>query len=199
MRVIAGTARHLQLKTMDGMNTRPTTDRIKETLFNMLSWQVEDSRFLDLFAGSGAIGIEALSRGAEEAVFVENNRKAASCIRDNLKHTHLSDRAVLLEKEVMTVLSILEQKGRSFDYIFMDPPYGKLWEQKVLLYLEHSALCDEDTTIIVEADLDTDFSYLEETALEVQKEKRYKTNKHLFIRRRKQEDEATERRDAGKE
>lgn len=187
MRVIAGTARHLQLKTMDGMNTRPTTDRIKETLFNMLSWQVEDSRFLDLFAGSGAIGIEALSRGAKEAVFVENNRKAASCIRDNLNHTHLSERAVLMEKDVMTVLSILEGRGESFDYIFMDPPYGKLWEQKVLSYLDHSVLCDDDTMIIVEADLDTHFSYLEETTLEVQKEKIYKTNKHVFIRRRKKE------------
>ena len=75
MRVIAGTARHLKLKTMEGMNTRPTTDRIKETLFNMLSFHVEGSRFLDLFSGSGAIGIEALSRGAKEAVFVENNSK----------------------------------------------------------------------------------------------------------------------------
>ena len=89
MRVIAGTARHLKLKTMEGMNTRPTTDRIKETLFNMLSFHVEGSRFLDLFSGSGAIGIEALSRGAKEAVFVENNRKAAGCIRDNLKFTRL--------------------------------------------------------------------------------------------------------------
>ena len=79
MRVIAGTARHLKLKTIEGMNTRPTTDRIKETLFNMLSYDVEGSRFLDLFSGSGAIGIEALSRGAEEAVFVENNRRAAAC------------------------------------------------------------------------------------------------------------------------
>ena len=77
MRVIAGTAKHLKLKTMEGMNTRPTTDRIKETLFNMLSFHVEGSRFLDLFGGSGGIGIEALSRGADEVVFVEHNRKAA--------------------------------------------------------------------------------------------------------------------------
>ena len=86
MRVIAGTAKHLKLKTVEGMNTRPTTDRIKETLFNMISFQVERCRFLDLFSGSGAIGIEALSRGAREAVFVEQNRKAASCIRDRGRH-----------------------------------------------------------------------------------------------------------------
>ena len=80
MRVIAGTARRLQLKTIEGLETRPTTDRIKETLFNMLSFEIEGSRFLDLFSGSGGIGIEALSRGAREAVFVEQNRKAAACI-----------------------------------------------------------------------------------------------------------------------
>src|SRR5699024_1523512 len=104
MRVIAGTAKHLKLKTVEGMNTRPTTDRIKETLFNMISFQVERCRFLDLFSGSGAIGIEALSRGAREAVFVEQNRKAASCIRDNLEHTHLRERAAVMEQDVMAAL-----------------------------------------------------------------------------------------------
>ena len=81
MRVIAGTAKRLQLKTLDGMETRPTTDRIKETLFNMIAPSVFGSVFLDLFAGSGGIGIEALSRGAKEAVFVEKNPKAMSCVR----------------------------------------------------------------------------------------------------------------------
>ena len=181
MRVIAGTARHLKLKTMEGMNTRPTTDRIKETLFNMLSFHVEGSRFLDLFSGSGAIGIEALSRGAKEAVFVENNRKAAGCIRDNLKFTRLEERAVLMEKDVMTALRLLEEKGEPFDYIFMDPPYGKLFEKQVLCFLNHSLLCDENTTIIVESDLETDFEHLDQSGFHVVKEKRYKTNKHTFI------------------
>ena len=84
MRVIAGTARSLPLKTIDGPETRPTTDRIKETLFNMLQMDVPGCRFLDLYAGSGAIGIEALSRGARQSVFVEHNPKAAQCIRENL-------------------------------------------------------------------------------------------------------------------
>ena len=81
MRVIAGTAKRLQLKTLDGMDTRPTTDRIKETLFNMIAPSVFGSVFLDLFSGSGGIGIEALSRGAREAVFVEKNPKAMACIK----------------------------------------------------------------------------------------------------------------------
>ncbi len=80
MRVIAGSARRIALKTVEGLNTRPTTDRIKETLFNMLQYQISGCRFLDLFSGSGAIGIEALSRGAKEAVFVENHPRAVSCI-----------------------------------------------------------------------------------------------------------------------
>ena len=106
MRVIAGTARHLILKTIPGMNTRPTTDRIKETLFNMLSWQVEGSRFLDLFSGSGGIGIEALSRGARQAVFVEHNRRAAACIRENLEHTRLHEKGLVLADIVDDILNI---------------------------------------------------------------------------------------------
>ena len=89
MRVIAGSAKRLQLKTVEGMETRPTTDRIKETLFNMISAYIADSNFLDLFSGSGAIGIEALSRGATCAVFVEQSKKAMECIEENLKYTKL--------------------------------------------------------------------------------------------------------------
>lgn len=85
MRIIAGTARSLPLKTIEGKDTRPTTDRIKETLFNIIQMDVPRASFLDLFAGSGAIGLEALSRGANEAVFVENNKKAADCIEENIR------------------------------------------------------------------------------------------------------------------
>ena len=91
MRVIAGSAKRMPLKTVEGMDTRPTTDRIKETLFNMISEYLADSNFLDLFSGSGAIGIEALSRGAAHASFVEQSKKAMDCIRDNLKFTRLDD------------------------------------------------------------------------------------------------------------
>ena len=85
MRVIAGKARRIPLKTMDGLNTRPTTDRIKETLFNIIQDDIYGCRFLDLFSGSGGIGIEALSRGAKEAFFVERHKTAAACIRENLE------------------------------------------------------------------------------------------------------------------
>ena len=121
MRVIAGSARRITLKTLDGMDTRPTTDRIKETLFNMIAPYLYDCIFLDLFAGSGGIGIEALSRGAMEAVFVEKNPKAMACVKDNLKRTHLESKGMTMSMDVMTALYKLEGE-KQFDYIFMDCP-----------------------------------------------------------------------------
>ena len=108
MRVIAGTARSMPLKCIDGLETRPTTDRIKETLFNMLQSEVPGSRFLDLFAGSGAIGIEALSRGAEYAAFAENNKKAYECVLDNLAFTKLANRSRVFFMDALGALRVLE-------------------------------------------------------------------------------------------
>jgi 16S rRNA (guanine966-N2)-methyltransferase len=184
MRVIAGSARSLPLKTVEGMDTRPTTDRIKETLFNMLQNDVPGARFLDLFSGSGAIGIEALSRGADFAVFVEKNRQALNCIEENLKFTKLDQKARVMGNECLHALRSLEMKKEPFQIIFMDPPYDQDLERSVLEYLSHSVLADEDTLMIVEASLDTDFSYLEGMGLALVKQKKYKTNQHVFIRRK---------------
>ncbi len=104
MRVIAGTARSLPLKTPAGMDTRPTTDRIKETLFNMLQPYLPGAVFLDLYSGSGGIGIEALSRGAGHAYFVENNRNAIACITENLQFTKFTDKATVLRQRTKYVL-----------------------------------------------------------------------------------------------
>lgn len=180
MRVIAGSAKRTQLKTIQGLDTRPTTDRIKETLFNMLSPSLYDCSFLDLFAGSGGIGIEALSRGASEAVFVEMNPKAMTCIKENLKKTHLEDRAMPLQMDVLSAIKRLEGK-KQFDYIFMDPPYNHEWEKKVLELLGHGKLLTQDGVIIVEASLETKMDYIEEFGFELIKEKPYKTNKHIFL------------------
>ena len=125
MRVIAGSARRLLLKTVDGMETRPTTDRIKETLFNMLQNDLYGARFLDLFAGSGAIGIEALSRGAKEAVFVDKGDGQISCIRENLKTTHLEEKARVMSADVTEAVRRLDRDGKSFDFIFMDAAKGQ--------------------------------------------------------------------------
>ena len=164
------------------MQTRPTTDRIKETLFNILQPSIPGCRFLDLFSGSGAIGIEALSRGAGSAFFVENNRNACSCIRSNLSFTKLVENGRLLNMDALQALSFLEGEP-AFDIIFMDPPYGKGWDQKILSFLAQSSLVGAQTLIVVEEDLNADFSYLGELRFGILKEKRYKTNKHMFIRK----------------
>lgn len=181
MRVISGSARHLKLKTIEGSDTRPTTDRIKETLFNMLQNDIYNARFLDLFSGSGAIGIEALSRGAKEAVFVENNPAAIKCIRENLSFTKLQEHARVLEATVSTAISRLNTALASFDIVFMDPPYSCGLEKSTLEQLADSCIIHEDTLIIVEASLDTTFEYLESLGYSMIKSKEYKTNKHVFI------------------
>ena len=188
MRVIAGKARRLLLKTIEGQDTRPTTDRIKETLFNILNPDLPGSTFLDLFSGSGGIGIEALRRimdgnfrGADRAVFIEMNPKAAECIRENLQTTKLEEESVVMNCDVLTGLRRLEGKDYVFDFVFMDPPYGKELERQVLEYLASSPLISEDTLLIVEADLNTGFEYLESMGYECRREKIYKTNKHVFI------------------
>lgn len=180
MRVIAGSARRLQLKTLEGIETRPTTDRVKETLFNMLAPYLYGCIFLDLFAGSGGIGIEALSRGAMEAVFVEKNPKAMQCVKENLSHTHLARKGMTMTMDVMTALYKLEGE-KQFDYIFMDPPYGQELEERVLTYLSGSKLLAPEGVIIVEAAKDTDFEYTEDLGFTVIKNKVYKTNKHVFL------------------
>ena len=175
MRVIAGSARRTQLKTVEGLSTRPTTDRIKETLFNMIAPYLYDCVFLDLFAGSGAIGIEALSRGAMEAVFVEQDRKAMSCVKENLKRNFQNK-----PNKIKKALYKLEGE-KQFDYIFMDPPYGKEWEKKVLTYLAGSDLIADKGVVIVEASLETDLEYVGDLGYDILKTKVYKTNKHVFL------------------
>ena len=182
MRVIAGKARSIPLKTVEGKDTRPTTDRIKETLFNMLQNELADCLFIDLFSGSGGIGIEALSRGARKAVFVEKAPKALLCIKDNLMKTKLSEEAVVMATDAVSAIYRLEGSEPA-DFIFMDPPYHQMLEQQVLEALKNSSLVDEYTTIIVEADLHTDFSYVEDLGYEIIKQKKYKTNQHVFLAR----------------
>lgn len=183
MRIIAGTARSLPLKTIEGLETRPTSDKIKETLFNMLQPELPGCYFLDLFAGSGQIGLEALSRGAEYAVFVENSKKAAKCIEDNISFTRFDKVSKLYQADVRSALSMMEGKYR-FDIIFMDPPYNHGLEKEVLAYLADSSLVKADTIIITEASLQTDFFDVDDLGYEITKYKKYKTNAHVFLRRK---------------
>lgn len=182
MRVIAGVARSMPLKTPEGPDTRPTTDRIKETLFNILQNDVPGAVFVDMFSGSGGIGIEALSRGAKKAYFIENAPSALSCIQQNLQFTRLADKAIVLKNDAVAGLSGIFEKA--VDIIFMDPPYENGHEERVLGVLQNMKYVTEDTLIIVEASLQTDMDYAPDYGFEVIRQKKYKTNKHIFLKRK---------------
>lgn len=145
MRVITGAARGRRLKELQGMETRPTTDRVKEGIFNIIQFDIEGRRVLDLFAGTGQLGIEALSRGAAAAVFVEQRRDAVALIRENLKLTGLSGRARVVSGEA---LSYLASAGERFDIIFLDPPYAaKLWKPALEVVSRFDILSDHGIII----------------------------------------------------
>ncbi len=179
MRVIAGSRRSLPLKTLEGDNTRPTADKYKETLFNCLQMDVPESLFLDLFSGRGAIGIEALSRGAKRAVLVENNKQALDIIKQNIHFTKFENEAEIVKSDVISYLSRLGKVN--FDIIFIDPPYGKGLEKEALEILSTKTFTNPDFKIVVEAKLEEDFSFIDDTKFMIYKTKNYKTNKHVFL------------------
>ncbi|MBR4050111.1 MAG: 16S rRNA (guanine(966)-N(2))-methyltransferase RsmD [Clostridia bacterium] len=137
MRVITGSARGRNLITLEGGDVvRPTTDRVKEAMFSIIQFDIEGRRVLDLFAGSGQLGIEALSRGAEKCTFVDSDAKAVSVIEQNLAHTQLSDKAVVRKSDS---LNFLRTTNEVFDIVIIDPPYGTGLLQKALDSLDRLA------------------------------------------------------------
>ena len=184
MRVIAGTARSIPLKAPAGMETRPTADKIKETLFNIIQFDVQGAVFLDIFAGSGAIGIEALSRGASSAVFVDSSRQAEAVIKENVVKCGFSDKSRIIKADASAVsryISGINDAERLI--IFMDPPYNKNLEFKVLELINASGIIKDDTVIIVEEALDADISEAERCGFEIYRVKEYKNQKHVFLRK----------------
>ena len=192
MRVIAGTAKSIKLNSLEGIHTRPTTDRIKETLFNMIHNNIIDSTFLDLFSGSGGIGIEALSRGAKEAVFIDNNSRAIQCIKENLQRTKLYELSKVYQLDALSSINKLEKENMIFDILFIDPPYNKNIERQILSVIANSRIINQESIIIVETDIKTSFDYLDDCQMEIYKEKKYKTNKHVFIRVKDREEKCEE-------
>ncbi|MBS4959855.1 MAG: 16S rRNA (guanine(966)-N(2))-methyltransferase RsmD [Clostridiales bacterium] len=178
MRVIAGSARSVKLQTIDGLDTRPTTDRIKESLFNMMAFDLAECMFLDLFSGSGAIGIEALSRGAEKAIFVDHSSKCTEIIEKNLIHTKLNARAEILKMDAVEAIQHL--KNNKFDIIFMDPPYQGGFEKTVLDAIVKFNILNEEGYIVVERSSQIPLPEIE--GLQVMKDKEYKTTTMTFLR-----------------
>lgn len=149
MRVISGSAKGRKLGSVPGDSTRPITDRVKESLFNIIGVEIQNSTFLDLFAGTGSVGIEALSRGAEAAVFVDLNRRAIKTVRANLKLTQLADRAQVIQGNAFSFLE--GQVNQQFDYIYIAPPqYKGMWLKALELLDAHAAWLSPDGWVIVQ-------------------------------------------------
>ena len=183
MRVISGKCRGTHLMAPEGMNTRPTTDRIKETLFNMIAFDIPQCRFLDLFSGSGAMAIESLSRGASEAVLVDSAPIALKCIKDNLEKTRLKESARVLSCDAAMAINTLGREAKQFDIIFMDPPYALEETDALLNLIVEKNILDESGYIILERSSKSIVKIPQ--SLVLWKEKNYKTTTLSFLRRDK--------------
>ncbi len=156
MRVITGKARGVALKTPEGLQTRPTADRVKEALFSILQFDIPNCDILDLFGGTGQLGIEALSRGARSAVFVDAGEAAVKLIKENLKRTKLESQAVVIKSDYLSYLKTARQK---FDMIFLDPPYAEVFLENALKCISEIDILRDNGIIVCERPLGKDLPY----------------------------------------
>lgn len=156
MRVITGKARGVALKTPDGMATRPTTDRVKEALFSIIQFDIPCKRVLDLFAGTGQLGIEALSREADSAVFVDEREDACRLVRENLKRTRLEANARVIRSDYMAFLRTCKEK---FDIIFLDPPYAEVFLENALKMITEIDILQSSGIIVTERPVGKDLLF----------------------------------------
>lgn len=176
MRVISGTARGSSLFSLDGKHTRPTTDKVKEAMFSIINFYLPDAVVLDLFAGSGALGIEALSRGAEKCIFIENSRAAANIVRKNLEKTRLTDYA---ELNISDYKNYLLSASEKFDIILLDPPYNNGMCDAAMDIIYSRDLLNDDGIIVCE----TEFSEIIRTEYIKKKDYKYgKTKLSVYIK-----------------
>ncbi len=150
VRVISGSAKGRRLGSVSSLDTRPTSDRVKESLFNIIRNQIEDAIFLDLFAGNGGVGIEALSRGAKKVVFLEKSSLCTKMIHQNLKSTNLASKAEVYTTNVFSGLAKLGKKEKQFNIIFLDPPYQETLVDKTLAMISEYNLLAPDGIVIAE-------------------------------------------------
>ena len=170
MRVIAGDLKGRKISTVEGVNTRPTTDQIKENMFNMMGQFFTGGCVLDLFAGSGSLGIEALSRGLDHAVFIDINYDAINIIKENISNLKLNDQAEVYRNDAFKALKILAKKGLKFDLIFLDPPYGKFDITELLDKIAKNDLLNDDGLIICEYGAGVNVQYNESTLKLIRRE-----------------------------
>jgi len=156
MRVIAGKARGVNLKTPDGMATRPTADRVKEALFSIIQFDVPASRVLDLFGGTGQLGIEALSRGANSALFIDDREEACRLIRENLKRAKLDSQAKVIRSDYM---QYLKNCSEQFDIILLDPPYAEVFLENSLKLITEIDILQSGGIIVTERPVEKSLSW----------------------------------------
>ena len=184
MRVISGTARGKKLNSLEGLETRPTLDRVKEALFNILQFNIKEASVLDLFSGSGALAIEALSRGAKQAVVCDNSSKAIRIIKENLEATRLIEKVEIINKDYVQALEKLKNKSKKFDIIFLDPPYKTDYVIKSINYILEYKLLAEDGIIVVETDDENKIKEIENIKdLDVYDTRKYGIVYVIFIRK----------------
>ena len=150
MRIISGKAKGTKLYTLEGTNTRPTLDRVKESIFNIIQNEIEGAKILDLFSGSGAIGLEFLSRGAKKAVLCDNSKEAIEIIKKNIKKTHMEDNAQIVNVDFITCLEKI--KNQQFDIIYIDPPYATDYIAKSIKKIIEFKIINNESIIIIETD-----------------------------------------------
>lgn len=157
MRVISGKARGLKLNTPKNQDVRPTTDRVKESLFNIINFDIMDSKVLDLFAGTGSLGIECLSRGASKCVFVDKSKESMAIVKSNIKKARVENESITMNIDFKSAILSLGNKGEKFNIIFMDPPYYKNMFEDALSMVDQNNLLEEDGVIVVEHDTKDSF------------------------------------------
>lgn len=184
MRVISGTARGTKLNSIESLSTRPTLDRVKEPLFSIIQTHLEDSNVLDLFAGSGALGIECLSRGAKHCTFCDKSYESIKMLKQNLQKTRFEDKSTVLIEDYKKCLKRLD-KNNKFDIIFIDPPYKlNIAVNSIKLILEYK-LFSKDGVIILETDEEErDLKELENINLKVYDVRKYGRVSLIFLRER---------------
>jgi len=178
MRVISGKARGIKLDTLEGTDTRPTTDRIKESLFSSIQFNIRNNKILDLFSGSGSLGIESASRGASEVVLVEQNKKCKVTIESNIKKTGLMN----IKLYVKDAFDFLIDTNEKFDVIFLDPPYNNKLEIKAIKYILDRSILNENGLIVIERDKNDKINF-DFVGLELIKEKKYGNTVIVLLRR----------------
>ncbi len=185
LRVISGKCKGKKLFALKGLSLRPTSDRVKEAIFDLLQKFPPGKNVLDLFAGTGALGIEALSRGAQKAVFVEGSARASVILRRNIEACRLGGQVEVVSREVQAGLKALEERGHSFDLIFLDPPYGKGLAYRTLESLSRSPILSPNPLIVAEHSPDEDLSSI--PSLERIDRRKYGGTEVSFFRRKGKE------------